>query len=552
MDSSGIIGAVSLGMQTAQLFGTCLQKYENLLEAFDMESDLSVMRCRLEIEMQRFRLWGDVAKVSQSNNVGVPVGQAQTVLSALRCIEDIFAGRDPIIKRYEEGPSNQTPGTQVEPESTAFGVLVRRARWVLSDKKRLESTVHDIKAINDSLFSLLNEANQRQATQAFQELAIHVLGTENRSRIEALAASTAGSYADIHALASLKALKLAGDGTKTTENTPLPSLPTGLDSLKPHQKWLDLPLGGLDAWGREVRMLDREPVVLEWRRLPKDAKKKSLAISKVRWLVPFLSQAAEIPDLRALDFAGTTLDLSTEYMATVFKYPQTGSSLGMEPTSLHQILGASERSKYLPSLNTRFALAVSLSKAVLQLHTCGWLHKSISSGNILFFYPETSDGGKKQASAAEADLESPYLQGYGYARVESAGRTDADAAFSETVSTHRAAAHYRHPNTFESGERRTKFKKIYDIYSLGVVLLEIGLWTTCSPPASDFSTPQTVRQTLIDKYLNGYLAYRMGTTFQDVVRTCLLGSFGQPGKAKNWLELEFMKRVVRRLEECRM
>lgn len=547
MSLGDIVGSVSLGIQIAQLFGTCLQRYENLLEAFDMESDLSLLRCRLEIEMQRFRLWGDAAKIS--SGVDVPACHAQTVLSALGCIQDVFVGRDPIIKRYEEDARSQTSSTRMGSPSTAIGVLSRRTRWVLSDKKRLESTVNDIKTVNDSLLSLLNETNQRQAARSFQELAIHVLGTESRSKIETLAASTAGNYADICALAGLKALKLAADGAEAMHSTL--HRPAGLQPLEPDHRWIDLPLGCLDPWDREVRKLDREPVVLEWRRLPNDIEKKAKTISRVRWLVPFLSRAADIPDLRALEFLGTTLDLSSEHMATVFKYPQTGSS-GMEPASLHHILGTSERSKCLPSLNTRFGLALSLSKAVLQLHTCGWLHKSISSGNILFFYPEGYADGIKQTNTVEAVIGNPFLQGYGYARAESAGQVGTDAAFSETIFTDRAANFYRHPNTFESGEKRTKFKKTYDIYSLGIVLLEIGLWASCSPPVSDFSAPKTVRKTLVDKYLNGYLAYRVGTTYQDVVRTCILGGFGHPGKEKNWLELEFMKRVVRKLEGCKV
>lgn len=53
MDTSTALGATGL---TIQLFGACLTGYQNLLAAFDMKSDLSLLRCRMEIEIQRFKL----------------------------------------------------------------------------------------------------------------------------------------------------------------------------------------------------------------------------------------------------------------------------------------------------------------------------------------------------------------------------------------------------------------------------------------------------------------------------------------------------------------
>src|SRR4051812_23050187 len=51
MDTSGIIGAVSLGIQVVQLYGSCIKGYKGLLMVLDKDSDLSLLRCRLEIEI---------------------------------------------------------------------------------------------------------------------------------------------------------------------------------------------------------------------------------------------------------------------------------------------------------------------------------------------------------------------------------------------------------------------------------------------------------------------------------------------------------------------
>jgi hypothetical protein len=110
---------------------------------------------------------------------------------------------------------------------------------------------------------------------------------------------------------------------------------------------------------------------------------------------------------------------------------------------------------------------------------------------------------------------------------------------------------YRHPSTFGEGANRNAFKRTYDIYSLGIVLLEIALWKTCASTLEGVP-PKNIRKVLVEKYLDGNLAYRVGETYQEVVRTCLMGEFGEPVKDKNWLQIQFLRRVVQRLEMCRL
>jgi hypothetical protein len=45
----------------------------------------------------------------------------------------------------------------------------------------------------------------------------------------------------------------------------------------------------------------------------------------------------------------------------------------------------------LPSLNQRVSIAVTLAETVLQLHTAGWLRKSIRPENVLFFNANLED-----------------------------------------------------------------------------------------------------------------------------------------------------------------
>ncbi|KAM5349444.1 hypothetical protein ACJ41O_005949 [Fusarium nematophilum] len=541
MDSGGAIGAASFSFQ---LFGACVKGYNNLLTALNMESDLSVLRCRLEIETQRFKLWADAAKVS--GGVGIPEGHLATVRASLECVDRLLA--DSVLMRYRGDDTVD----QIEPESgrpitSHTGLVGGSVRWVLADKARIEGTVSDIAAINDSLLSLLDETSQREARRSFQELVIHVLGTDNISKIKLLQLSITDRYADIYVLAALKALKLAMDNAEKPATRMQSDPEETHPNIKP-PKWEEMPLWDVSpSAGLEVAVYDRQHVVLEWRRLPKDDLALSQSLLRLEWLMSFLIHASHVPDLRALEFCGATMDLNKEHMAMVYKHPQP--SCGREPASLYDLLVSPERTQNLPTLNDRLALAVSLAKALAQLHVCGWLHKSICSRNILFFYPEGYDDN------ARGDIVrligSPFLKGYGYARADMPVASDHSATFSETIAADVDMDLYRHPRTFDSSDKRTTFKKTYDTYSLGIILLEVALWSSCQSTVARVS-PKNIRKVLMDKYLQGYLAYRVGVTYQEVVRTCLMGDFGEPGKEKNWQEIQFVKRVVEELETCRV
>ena len=115
-----------------------------------------------------------------------------------------------------------------------------------------------------------------------------------------------------------------------------------------------------------------------------------------------------------------------------------------------------------PSLNDRIKAAAALTDTVLQLHTAGWLHKSIRSANVLLF-PST-----QTTSSQEYHLPPAFLGGYEFARLDSTTEsTKAPGTFEPLLL-------YRHPLSLS--EDRDPYCKAFDLYSLGCVLLEIGLW----------------------------------------------------------------------------
>ncbi|KAF2269646.1 hypothetical protein CC78DRAFT_452780 [Lojkania enalia] len=110
-----------------------------------------------------------------------------------------------------------------------------------------------------------------------------------------------------------------------------------------------------------------------------------------------------------------------------------------------------------PTLQERIRIARRLARCLMHLHAVNWLHKGIRSSNILF-----ADSG----SEVPKDI---YISGLEYARPDEAGLTN--TAPVEDLSW----GEYLHPG-YLGPNRRKGYRKTYDIYSLGIVLLEIAHW----------------------------------------------------------------------------
>ena len=103
--------------------------------------------------------------------------------------------------------------------------------------------------------------------------------------------------------------------------------------------------------------------------------------------------------------------LNETIMGLVFRPPKSSSG---SPTSLNEMLRESfeSASALAPDLEIRVALAKKLSTALYQLQVSGWLHRRISSHNVVFFPLERADG------EASFDLTRPFLTGYQTARFD--------------------------------------------------------------------------------------------------------------------------------------
>jgi hypothetical protein len=196
----------------------------------------------------------------------------------------------------------------------------------------------------------------------------------------------------------------------------------------------------------------------------------------------------------------------------VFQIPK---ELSNEPKSLCSYLSSHANH----TLTDRFKLAKQLAKSVSYVHTLGFVHKNVRPETILAFQDNKSA------------LGSLFLTGFEKVRM-AIGRTrlSGDSAWEKNL--------YRHPQRQGVNPEETYVMQ-HDIYSLGVCLLEIGMWesfvsykndaTTDPVPATvlgitlggtEFSRPVLMKEHLV-ALAKRDLPKGMGERYEEIVVNCL-------------------------------
>ncbi|KAK7888448.1 hypothetical protein LTR67_008794 [Exophiala xenobiotica] len=191
-------------------------------------------------------------------------------------------------------------------------------------------------------------------------------------------------------------------------------------------------------------------------------------------------------------------------------------------------------------LQRRYTLAKQLAEAVLSVHTVSRVHKNIRPSTIVLFTQTGSTG--------ESEMSEAFLTDWTMLRkVNAPSMMAGDDDWQKDI--------YRHPRR-QGLQPENRYNIGHDIYSLGVCLLEVGLWEPLVVQAGDtaipcqkyrdvavakghvqpdqhdntkaLTKPYVLQKILVD-LAEAEIPQRMGTTFCNVVvacLTCLEGGFG--------------------------
>lgn len=213
----------------------------------------------------------------------------------------------------------------------------------------------------------------------------------------------------------------------------------------------------------------------------------------------------------------------------IFRFPTNPTS----PPDVGKPLGISLRERLMQpsslSLTRVLEIARQLASAVSFIHTCEFVHKNIRPETILFFQDSEKPGG----------FGPPYIMGF-----DSFRNVNFQTLRKGDISWHRNL--YRHPQR-QGVKADDAYVMQHDVYSLGVCLLELGLWESfVSYPQGDEGEPtpsETMKQLFchfppdnveVEAVMFGVqtkdnlvqlaratLPRRMGDKFTAVVVTCL-------------------------------
>ncbi|XWX01595.1 hypothetical protein V2A60_009623 [Cordyceps javanica] len=289
----------------------------------------------------------------------------------------------------------------------------------------------------------------------------------------------------------------------------------------------------IDIHSTAVLEKTSEKVVVEWLRYRDVWADKDIGPELRRRLSSVASllhaeSTAKIPG--SLSCKGIFHDPSRHAFGFVYNVP----GAGVQPVTLHQLLRA-PKGLYRPLLEQRFRLAADICRCVYTFHQVGWLHRNLHSMNVLFCPREGTPNAKRATE--------PRILGFGSSRQN---RPDAFTSGPDDAGQLR---NYQHPEYLAHQDR---YREEFDYYSVGMMLLEIGLWSTLSKvtesPRFQNMSDDEFRTEVIQSRVS-QLGIAMGTSYMEATLACLEGGVSDDAALSEgrtgcrWFKMAVMDRI---------
>lgn len=461
----------------------------------------------------------------------------------------------PAIPKQRTGECTEIPSLGTEEEEVFYEKSIKKGktsmkfmwkcRWVVNDSKKFEEMIKQLRDLNLSLDRLISPRFQSQQAIRMETDILQNKPARDLPVLERAAVTTRPALSNaVNILGRVSRLEPQGSAVdKALLATPLRNLEIKLEQLD---------LRPIPRSGCQTRAMANYQ--------PKHGKKQG-RIGGVRNFDSGLTQytrdatvkcASNLAQImasqmhrdptntfRKLDCAGYFV--TDERVGYVFELPRN-TNPSSNPRSLLSLLyegGVAEDDREdidKPPLEQRYALSKALCKCIYYLHASELVHKGIRSDNILFFRRE---GDRMD----HVRLEELYITGFDHSRLD--GLDDLTIT-KTTLSTNEGR--YRHLGFYTSTSRRST--KIHDLYSLGLVLLEIAHWWKLKSLVRD-QTGDDMISFIRDEY--GLVSERdqlMGTRYRDAVERCIRSRFGVRLEEKGALQRMFLDEIMAELMKC--
>jgi len=539
---SGVEFSLAVLGLTAQLFVAAVHSYRFISTAQHLRRDASIEFWKLRIQEVRLKSWGrhwgadreEFDKFLEEENL------VEDVRGILTQIQELFADSKKLKERYGlkiEGVA--------EPDSLEQQILlgILRARnpdkptlaqkflWSLKDKQKFASLVSDLKELNDGLYCLF-DASERRSIGACNEsdilrLTYDPVDCDNIQqaciayRDEAARDDSSqrqwllSPYVDL--INATGAKKLAIEQSEEVLPPLGSSVPT--DVTRDHERDSESVMGYIKQSPTGLRILAEycsKVVLIEWKTIDEKNSYQALIAQRMENLARLLEPASPKPsDFRVLNCLGYFRDKALPRYGYLFEFPS--NTVQQPPVTLHDLLSRGGPHELLLDLGDRFTLARTLASSLLRLHECDWVHTSFRSESILFFFSEQAD---PSSSTPQPCIKNPYISGFGYSKPNDPAESTLEYSL-----PNRLHDLYRHPEIVKSRGNpgagdAIRLQQRHDLFSLGIVLLEIGLWEQIKALWKEKYTPSAFLTKLLTAYVPR-LGHKMGTVYRDVVSDLL-------------------------------
>lgn len=479
-----------------------------------------------------------------------------------------------------------------------------RLKWTSLDKEAFERLLANFSTLNDNMTNLLDHSLQVEIRNTVQDTNRGVLLLHHKiadlghlvlalkSQLDAGATVNSSLMSKVEREANADALRQLSKLAKFKEFSekidPKSDKPVKKDEAA--SKFLELatagPQGNLwvprylieldadvdesDPDANRCEALLKTPkgkkkVWIEWKDYDAsghpDSLSKAEAVDRVRKLAALLNHSPKPEAFRTPHCLGffdradpnipeDDVDILDNRLGLIFERPgDEDLHTTLPPVSLRDLL--QDHSFRKPRVTERIKLAHALSNCLLYLHAVNWLHKGLRSHNVLFF----------RARAGHVDLRRPYLSGFDFSRPGGSDEmTDAPGIDAEHDM-------YRHPSTQSNRRReRERSKKSFDVYSLGVIFVELAHWETVEEvldvdmrrARGNPDVVRQVREELLAEHRIADIGANMGQRFEEATRRCLTGEHElglrkgddeTADEVAEKLSMRFYEDVVKTLEE---
>ncbi|KAI0872060.1 hypothetical protein GGS24DRAFT_503175 [Hypoxylon argillaceum] len=497
----GRMTALGVQRRLSRLYNDTKKSSDFVQEPVQAADDPEIKALHRKLRIQKDRLvswgleWSDPNQSAEIDESLTEAGLTDLVGSIMATIKDILAEAEPLWL------ASKRPALSERSAEKASGD--RKSSLIVWDKGRFEDLVKDLTASIDTLCDLSRtRSSVSMAAAASGKLTTSKPSIEDLRPYGSTRIQTPRQI-DPQSLISLRAMQ----AQSFSESGPSNDRPQEIFFMS-KQAYTDLTQRpSRQPWSPLlVEYADFDPIYSATGIMPEMTRFERLSAGLQTESSRSSSAWIGLPLL-----LGYYEDIERSRLALIYSFPHNFNAVTFENMAQHPVdnmctlTNLLSRPNFEPTLEAKFRLAYNLANTVFDMHSRGITHGNLHASTISFANTVGNDSGL--SGVVEVDIRRPIISSFDI--------------FPNSPSTNHSSSLFllhRHPldprTTSQSPLAVNSDTKTLDMYSLAMMLVSIGLWTTLENLVPNLASPSVPESVL------GQLAIRCGTPYMRAVQAC--------------------------------